>query len=100
MVRGSTPTHTFELPLDEENIKNVIVAYAQDDVVVLSKTIEDCIVSGNIITLELSQEETLLFNSKKKVDIQLKVLNNNGKVFISNIICTEVGKCFIDEVIE
>lgn len=100
MFRGSTPTHEFELPISTENLQKVIIAYAQDDVEILRKTEEDCEISGNVIALQLSQKETLLFDWKKKMQIQLKVLWEDGAVSLSDVMEKEVRKCLIDEVIQ
>lgn len=29
MIRGTTPTHTFDLPVEEDKIKNVRITYVQ-----------------------------------------------------------------------
>ena len=99
MVRGSAPTHTFTLPEDVGVIKRIIIVYAQDDVEILRKTEEDCEISGNTVSLKLDQEETLLFDFKKNMQIQMKAVTEEGTPLISNIMKRDVRKCLIDEVL-
>ena len=99
MFRGSTPTHTFELPIDTETISKVIIVYAQSDIEVFRKTEKDCTIEGNTITTQLTQEETLMLDHKKRLQIQLKVLCLDGATLLSDVLSKDVRKCLIDEVI-
>lgn len=101
MIRGSTPTHTFELPFDVKYIKDGRISYMQDGAVVLEKQIDDCTLEGQVITVKLTQEETLLFNCfKGYVYIQIKLLTQNGEVIYSDDeIKEEVERCFNEEVL-
>lgn len=78
MIRGTTPTHTFEIPFNTSMIASVRVVYAQDDAVIVTKCTEDCIFDGNTINVTLTQEDTLKFDCKKCVQIQLRVLTTGG----------------------
>ena len=100
MFRGSTPTHTFVLPIDTALLSKVIIVYAQSDVEVFRKTEADCEIEGNTITTRLKQEETLLLDHKKRLQIQLKVLSQDNSVLLSEVMSKDVRKCLIDEVIE
>lgn len=99
MIRGTTPTHSFELPFDTEIIDKVKIVYAQDDIVIFEKKKEACACDGNLIEVCLSQEETLRFDCKKNVQIQIEVKTKDGKVLKSEIISVFVGKCLDDEVL-
>ena len=50
--------------------------------------------------LTLSQEDTLLFDTKKAVQVQLKTLDFGGNVKASNVMITTAGKILDEEVIE
>lgn len=99
MRRGTTPTHTFTIPFDAEQIKSVRVVYAQTGQVVLAKETEACTLNGNTVTLKLTQEESLRFHDMKNVEIQLRVLLHDGNALTSDIVSVYVSRCLDDEVI-
>ena len=99
MIRGTTPTHIFQMPFSAETLKFTIT-YAQNDREIVKKTEEDCDVKGNAIMITLSQEDTLLFDEKKAVQVQLKTLDFEGNVKASNVMITTAGKILDEEVIE
>ena len=99
MRRGTTPTHTFTLPFPVDIVANALIVYAQGDNEILRKTVEHCHMDGNTLSVNLTQEETLLFHCNKKVQIQVRVLTTDGKALASNIITTDVIKCLSDEVL-
>lgn len=99
MFKGSTPTHTFELPFDVGLISNFKITYAQGGSIVLTKTPEDCTLEGNTISTKLTQEETLLFSCNLPVQIQVRVLTNNENALVSDILQVPVKKCLDNEVL-
>ena len=99
MIKGTTPTHVFNLPFETDLIEEVKITYSQSDIEVLSKTTTDCTFEGKTITLALTQEETLLFNHHKNVQIQVRVLTITNEVLASDIKIANVGKCLDNEVL-
>lgn len=105
MIRGTTPTHKFELPFKMNNIKAMQVIYAQADdntkeyCKKIVKNTDDCKLEGNVISVNLTQEDTLSLRHGAIVNIQLRVLLNDGKCFVSNIIKDMVHPCLSDEVL-
>lgn len=99
MVRGSTPTHRFGLPFETDIISDVIIAYAQRDEVIFKKEKDSCTFEGNNIYVDLKQAETLKLVGDEMLQIQLKVLTNEGKILVSNIITEKVDKLLIEDVI-
>lgn len=97
MIRGSTPTHTFNCNLDADLIHKVRVLYAQNNVLVLKKEDADCIKDGQTIIVKLTQEDTLKFK-EGKVEIQLRVLTPTGESIPSKIHTVNVSKLLEDEV--
>ena len=67
MIRGTTPTHTFNIPFDTSMVKEVKILYAQDVVKILEKKNGDCVLAGQSISVTLTQEDTFLFDNKKPV---------------------------------
>jgi len=99
MIRGTTPTHIFALPFDVSNVAECMVIYAQDDTEVLHKKTDACSMSGNELRVELTQEETLLFDCSKNVQIQLRVLTTEGKALATKPAIYPVHKCLNSEVL-
>lgn len=99
MRRGTTPTHTFTLPFDTNTVEKVRVIYAQGDIVKVVKKETDCKLSGNKISVKLTQQDTLRLNSKIKVDIQVRVVTRSEDSLASDIITVSVGRCLGSEVL-
>lgn len=98
-MRGTTPTHTFCLPFDASMIKTAKIVYAQEDKEIFCKRLEDCDVDGTTIQTTLTQEETFMFDSKKLVQIQIRILAVDGSAHKSNVMKASVDKCLDDEVL-
>lgn len=99
MIKGTTPTHEFEVDFDTSTIEKVQIVYSQNGNVILTKNVSDCSIKDKIISVDLTQEETLLFSCSSKVDIQIRVRTKNDKVISSDIITINVGKCLNEEVL-
>lgn len=99
MIRGTTPTHIFETDLSTENLKNIQIVYVQGRKIVVEKRYRDCTLDGKKITIRLSQEETLLFDSSQSVEVQLRVLTNGGDALASRIMRVHCRECLSDEVL-
>lgn len=100
MIRGTTPTHIFNLPFDVEKISEVRVIYAQRDKPILIKTEKDCTLQDQTIKVNLTQEDTFKFDHRKEVQIQVRVLTTTGDVLTSYIQSVDAYKCLKDEVLE
>lgn len=74
MVRGTTPTFTFTLPIACWQITAMNICFAQQGQVILEKELIDCTLGDNTVCVRLTEAETLLFDSQKgMVEIQLRV---------------------------
>lgn len=93
MKRGSTPTHTFTLPVGKDMIKNIEITYAQMGQIILQKYTQNCTISGNTAFVTLSQLDTLEFADGVNVEIQIRVLDKSGTVHSSDIMCISCDKC-------
>lgn len=91
MIRGTTPTHLFNLPIDTALIDKIKITYAQNGVVVLTKEKEDCKFEGSTATVRLTQEDTLKFDASR-VQIQVRVLTTGGDAMASDIITKPCGE--------
>ena len=97
-MRGTTPTHVFTLPFETALVKAVKVTYAHNGQIVLEKETVDCEMEGNDIKLKLTQEETLLFDNNQLVQIQVRVLTQDGDALRSVIYHCHTGILLDDEV--
>lgn len=101
MRRGTTPTHTFTLPVDAGEIVKVRVNYAQNRKLVLVKTETDAeVLEGRTLQYRLSQQETLSFSSNADVEIQMDILTRAGEALKSEISRVPAHRCLNEEVLE
>lgn len=99
MRRLSTPTHTFsvtEVPLN--TVSAIRVSYQQGSVTVVEKTEDDVTTGTNSITVKLTQADTKALK-EGPVDVQLRLLTNDGTSLVSDIFYMEVEKTINDEVL-
>lgn len=102
MIRGTTPTHTFQLPFDTSEVCSVRLIYKQEllhGCIVLTKEIDDCQMSGDQISVTLTQEDTLSLNCKYPVKIQLRVLTKQGESLATTPITRSLVECLDGEVL-
>ena len=85
--------------MDASSVQKVRVTYAQKDDVLLVKEGEECRVTGNVIEVKLTQEETLLFNEFSHVQIQVRVLTTDGEALASDLIRVPCGAILDKEVL-
>jgi hypothetical protein len=100
MIRGTTPTHIFDIPFTKAEIKEVKINYAQNDELVLEKHIEDCTVNDKQISVTLTQEDTFKFDCKKPVEIQIRILTPGGEALATIPRTIGVCKCLDSEVLK
>lgn len=100
MKRGTTPTHIFTLPFDTETVKTARIIYSQSNEVIFVKTGDQLTLDGDTITVKLTQEDTLAFDCKKNVEIQVRVLTHSGDAMASDIEQVSPYRCLEDEVLK
>lgn len=73
MVPGTTPTHSWTFPFSTSFITNCSVSYKEKSETFLIKRMNELTLKDNIVSVQLTQEETLDFmNRKKPIEVQLK----------------------------
>ena len=102
MRRGSTPTNVFNCNIDLTGA-TVFVTYQQNGVNLIEKTGDALTITatqtGCTVSVELSQEDTLLF-ATGRVLVQIRYVKADGTADASNIIGTTADKILKDGVIE
>lgn len=96
-IRGTTPSITFNLPFDTSTVKNCEVYFGQNDSLLFTKGIDDCVLSGTTLTVTLSQADTLMFDEdEKKMQMQIRFVFNNDTVDATDILKGSIGRILKD----
>ncbi len=107
MRRTTTPTHTFTLEIDPNTITALNITYAQgtgkccngkDVEIILVKTLADCVIEDNAISVTLTQEETNLFTEDLMVEIQIHAVVGESSL-MSDIMKVPCRRVLNDEVL-
>ena len=86
MRRGTTPTININVKGCDLALFDTIYVTFKQGTKTLDKTGDDLSVEGNSVAVSLSQEDTLTFDSTKKVvEVQLRAVDENGMAIASNI---------------
>lgn len=80
IIRGTTPTHEFGIPYNQDIIRDIRVTYGQNNKALFTKDINDCKIENGKVSVSLIQEETFLFVPNKKVTVEIRVLTMDGDV--------------------
>lgn len=100
MTRGTTPTNTFYTSVSLVGA-TVYVTYEQNGVIVAEKTNADMNIEDDYITVRLTQEDTLRFQSNcDSVHIQIRYVRQDGTADASNIMKASVKKILKEGTIE
>lgn len=95
MYRGTTPTLTFELPFESSDLTIVNIVFCQNGSILIEKTLEDCTVSGDTLSVTLTEAETLSLNSNYRVEIQMRCACGDTRL-CSDIVRIPVGSILKD----
>ena len=100
MRRGTTPKHTFKTDVDLTDASVIYLTYKQGGKTVLTKELEDLTVTSEEVSLELTQQDTLMFSTKGgDVDMQIRARFPDGSAIASNIIGVKVNAILREGVI-
>lgn len=97
-MRGTTPTHTFRVPIDLTSAAVLKVYYKQGYEVLVEKEKPDLVVTPSTITVQLTQEETLRF-ADGQIKMQIRARMPNGKAVKSKVKTTSADELLKNEVI-
>jgi len=99
MVRGTTPMLEFTLPFSTDLLAEAYVTLSQDKKVVVDKPLGELERNGNRLSVRLTQEETLLLDSERKTEIQVRVRTQENEALASDIITVNTDRVLKDGVI-
>ena len=100
MRRGTNPKLKFELP-GPVTLSVLYITFQQNGTTVLEKTLDDVSYDreAGVIDLMLTQEDTLCFNAKEPLWVQLRLRDNLDNAVASEPMRVDVGDIFKDGVI-
>lgn len=99
MIKGTTPTHVFRLPIETSLLEKIRITYKQLGAIILEKTESSLVKTDYELRYQLTQEESLRFSTQGNVEIQVKVLTTSGTVLASQIQSVKVDKILNTEVL-
>ena len=92
MIRGTTPTFEFTLPMPTAEIAAGYITFAQSGSVVIDKALTDCECAGHTVTLRLTQEETLKLQHGDRTELQVRVRTAGGEALATRVYTDRVLK--------
>lgn len=107
MYRGTTPTNIFILPeeMNDASFDTLYITYQQRNKTVLEKTLDNIQRDGNVLTVKLTQAETLAFESghcfsgaidSSDVYIQIRAKLTDGTAMASELMKASVQQILKD----
>lgn len=100
MRRGSTPTLKFELPLEiDNNVTKLRLTFEQNDKTVVEKTEKEIMINEQFFSVQLTQEETLSFDSSCPIRMQVKIRTTDGNVVPSDVVLIECKDVLNEEIL-
>lgn len=93
MIRGTTPTLTLTLS-NELDFESYFVTFKQEGFTVIEKTEETSTREGAVITVQLTQEDTLRLKDGIAVEIQVR-----GKIG-ENTYATKIKKLYPEAILK
>jgi hypothetical protein len=103
MIRGTTPTLEFELPFSVSDLSEMYISLAQKIAGVCSVIVDidmaRCTCAGNVVSVKLTQEETLKLSAGRDTEIQIRAKTVTGDAIASDIITVPTDRILKDGVI-
>lgn len=100
MIRQkTTPQHIFKIPFDTSDLTAVELVYRQDQRILLTLREGDLTMEGDTITAELTQEQTLMFNDRRPVEVQMAVMDADGHAFTSRKVRIDVYEAISKDIL-
>lgn len=80
MIRGTTPTITYNFPFSVSSISKIRIYFIQGSETLITKDEDDCTFDGQAVSVTLTEEETYSFSSKKRLETKSRFLLESGTV--------------------
>ena len=100
MIRGTTPSYTFTFPFAVSTLSTLYISFGQAmDEIAISKSLTDCTVDGNSVTVSLTQSDTLALSADRPVFIQIRAKDTDGIAYASDMAKINLGDVIKEGVI-
>lgn len=99
MRRGTTPTLQITISGLEDIQTSKLYLTLKQDSIIIEKTEKDVTIDGNVLSAELTQEDTLAFIANKNVLLQVRILSASDTAYATNILSIPAGAILKDGVI-
>lgn len=99
MYRGTTPIHRFTFDFPKETVDAIYITYKQSGQLRIEKSKKDIVFDDGVISVKLTQEETLKFTVIGNVEIQIRFTDISDNAYASNIISVPVDRILKEGVI-
>lgn len=96
MIRGTTPVLEFELPFDVTELSELYVSIAQNRRIVIDASLSRCRADEKIISLQLTQAETLALKHGIDCEIQIRCRTKDGSALASEMFRTSTDRILKD----
>ena len=85
MIRGTTPTLRFDLPINVETLECMYITISQNGSTVIEKSLADCVCDAKRVNCRLSQADTLKLTAGTETCIQVRVKTKGGDALASRV---------------
>lgn len=79
IIRGTTPTMSFGLPFETDQLEVGFVTVQQNGSTIFEKPLSVCSCEGRTVTARFEQEDTLSLESESSAEIRLVVKTVDGE---------------------
>lgn len=103
MIKGTTPTLHFNLPIETRliNTAEIVLQYVDNaKTVTIERQMEDCVVGEKSIAAVLTQEETLALPAPAIARVQIRIKTTDDLVLASPVHEVTVKELLKESVIE
>lgn len=97
--KGCTCKNSFPIPHVRDEVVTLFITYQQNKETIVEKNIADCTFENGMVSVYLSQEETLRFKDDVVISVQIRARLTNGAATKSEIIETYTDYVLKKEVI-
>ena len=105
MYRATTPIHTFILPIQTSNCKEIQVTYRQGPTTVVKHYQDSTLPEGmtldeDKVIIKLTQTETLKFCPKDPAYVQVRVLTTDDSAYASQRFKVSINNVLNEEILQ
>lgn len=96
MIRGTTPTIRFDLPIDVELVDCMYLTLAQNGKTVIERCLTECSCDVRRVSCKLTQSETLALMAATETQMQVRLRTKGGDALASQITTVRVDRILKD----